>query len=269
MFKIGEFARISKVSIKMLRYYDEMGLLKPVFVDQETGYRYYSADQLVRLNQIIAFKACGFTLREIDALLQNTGDTERLIAELRLKKVEIEKTINVERERENHVQALLNGIVEKQPVGEYPVVLKAVEAIYVASVRGIVPDYNAQGPLWSVLGRHLAECKTKIGLPCFVLYHDSQVEDGVDVEVAEPLLASATPSDHVKVYTLPGAQMASTVHHGSFMTIRNAYTALTDWIDHGGYRLAGPHRELYLKGEWATDHPEEYVTEIQFPIVKR
>lgn len=269
MLKIGEFARLSKVSIKMLRHYDDIGLLRPFSVDADTGYRYYSADQLVQLNKILALKDCSFTLREIGSLLHHAETPERLIEELQAKEKEIARVIEQENERQRQIHWLIETIAQQKPAKDYAVILKEVEAIQIASVRGIVPDYTAQGPLWSVLGQYLGEHEAKIGLPCFVIYHDSVVEDGVDVEVAEPLLSMTPASDHVKVYTLPKTLMVSTVHRGSFQTIHRAYNALTGWLEQCGYRLAGPHRELYLKGEWATSNPEEYITEIQFPVAKQ
>jgi DNA-binding transcriptional MerR regulator len=70
VLKIGEFARVNQVSIATLRYYDHCGLLKPLALDPETGYRYYSLDQLPRLNRILALKELGFPLEQIAQLLE-------------------------------------------------------------------------------------------------------------------------------------------------------------------------------------------------------
>ena len=77
MFKIGDFSKFSRVSVKMLRHYDELGLLKPALVDPATNYRYYSADQLPRLNRIIALKDLGFTLEQVGRLFNAVFDLNK------------------------------------------------------------------------------------------------------------------------------------------------------------------------------------------------
>ena len=83
MLKIGDFSRLSRVSVKALRYYDEIGLLKPVEVDRFTGYRYYSAEQLPRLNRIVALKDLGLSLVEVSQLLDENLTSDRIAAMLR------------------------------------------------------------------------------------------------------------------------------------------------------------------------------------------
>ncbi len=71
LFKIGDFSQIGQVSVRMLRHYDELGLLKPAYVDRLTDYRYYSIEQLPKLNRLLALKDLGFSLVQIAALLNN------------------------------------------------------------------------------------------------------------------------------------------------------------------------------------------------------
>ena len=96
MFRIGDFSKFSRVSIKMLRHYDEIGLLKPVHVDPFTSYRYYSVDQLPRLNRIIALKDLGFTLEQITRLLDEGLSAEQIKGMLKLKRAEIEQQLQAE-----------------------------------------------------------------------------------------------------------------------------------------------------------------------------
>jgi DNA-binding transcriptional MerR regulator len=82
MLKIGEFATLADMSIKTLRYYDDIGLLKPVMVDPDTGYRYYEYSQLARAYRLSSFKNMGFALNEIAELLDNkmtAGPTRRFL----------------------------------------------------------------------------------------------------------------------------------------------------------------------------------------------
>ncbi|MDI3410804.1 helix-turn-helix domain-containing protein [Bacillus sonorensis] len=90
MFKISEFSNLSQVSVKALRYYDQIGLLKLTHIDAETGYRYYTANQLFPLNRILAFKELGFTLQQIIELMEENVSGEQIRGMFRLKKAEIE-----------------------------------------------------------------------------------------------------------------------------------------------------------------------------------
>jgi len=72
MLKIGDFARLGQVSVRMLRNYDELGLLTPAHIDQWTSYRSYTADQLARLNRIVALKGLGFSLEAVGSCSTRT-----------------------------------------------------------------------------------------------------------------------------------------------------------------------------------------------------
>jgi DNA-binding transcriptional MerR regulator len=99
MFKIGDFSKLSRVSIKALRLYDEMRLLKPIQVDQFTSYRYYCASQLPRLNRILAFKDLGFSLEQILKLLDEDLSLAEIRGMLRLKQAELQNYIETEQAR--------------------------------------------------------------------------------------------------------------------------------------------------------------------------
>ncbi|HLB47902.1 MAG TPA: helix-turn-helix domain-containing protein [Anaerolineales bacterium] len=105
MIKIGDFSKLSQATVKALRLYDEMGLLKPARVDNFTGYRYYSADQLPRLNRILALKDLGFSLEQIAQLLKDDLPVEQLRGMLKMKRAEIEQRLEDEQERLTRVEA--------------------------------------------------------------------------------------------------------------------------------------------------------------------
>src|SRR5512143_322161 len=113
MFKIGDFSKLSQVSVKALRYYDELGLLKPVEVDRFTGYRYYSADQLPRLHRILALKDLGLSLEQIAQLLDDDLPAAQLRGMLRLKQVELRAQMQEEQARLARVAARLNQIEQE------------------------------------------------------------------------------------------------------------------------------------------------------------
>ena len=98
MFRIGEFSKLTQVTIRMLRYYDEMGLLKPSQIDPRTNYRMYSVDQIPTLNKIIYLRDSGFNVAEI-AIALNNGEDNFIAEQLDKKHEEIEQAIQIEKEK--------------------------------------------------------------------------------------------------------------------------------------------------------------------------
>lgn len=270
MFKIGDFSKLSQVSVKALRYYDELGLLKPVEVDRFTGYRFYSADQLPRLNRILALKDLGLSLEQIAQLLDDDLPAAQLRGMLRLKQVEVQERVEEEQARLARVQARLRQIEQEGKMPTYEVVIKAVPAQRVASIRAIVPTYPDQDPLWRELEAYLKQQRIPATIPCFAMYHDADYrERDIEVEVCAPVETSAQGGNaRVKIYDQPAvATVASLVHRGPLQKLHEAYGVLMQWLEMNGYRVAGPNRDVYVHYTFPIrqDDPS-YVTEIQVPI---
>lgn len=269
MIKIGIFSKISQVSIKTLRYYDEMGLLKPVAVDRYTSYRYYEMSQLHRLYQILALKDLGFSLDEVGRLLSQEISNAELRGMLRMKREELRRTVQVETERLERVDARLRQLEQETKVMGANVVLKKIDPLLVAGARGIISTYSEQGRLWDTLGSALQQKGiTPVGA-CFTLYHNDEPE--IDAEVCEPVSGPVVLSSDVKVHELPAIdQAACLVHQGSFSTLGEAYNGLMQWIEQNGYRICGPIREIYLRppDQPGDQEAPETVTEIQAPVMK-
>ncbi len=271
MFKIGDFSKLSQVSVKTLRYYDEIGLLKPVEIDRFTGYRYYSASQLSRLNRILLLKDLGLSLDQIGRLLQSDLPPDQLRGMLKLRQAEIERSIEEEEARLARVAALLSQIErENANLSKYDVVIKKVASARIASIRDVVANYDAQGELWNELDMYLAQHNVKPVAPCLTIDHnDSYKEHDVDLEVCEVIDAALAATDRIRVYQLPAVEtMVCTVHHGPFNQLSNGYRALMQWAEANGYRFCDPSREVYLQvGSGGSADPSN-VAEIQIPVEK-
>jgi DNA-binding transcriptional MerR regulator len=268
MVKIGDFSRIGQVSIKTLRYYDAVGLLKPSQVDPSTGYRFYSFDMLPRLNRILALKELGLSLEQIKQLLEDDLSAEQLRGMLRLKQVEIQENLSREKEKLARVEARLEMIEKEHNMPNYDVIIKKVDPISVASVRDTIPSYPEQGPLWDELELFLAYHQIEPEGPCFSIYYSD--EPDVDTQVCEPVSNPFMEDQRVKQEVLDGVNMMATVvHNGPFITIGEAYQALIKWIDANGFRIDGPAREIYLHPAVNGSQTDPAtVTEIQFPVEK-
>ena len=282
MFKIGDFSKLSQVSAKTLRYYDEIDLLKPGEIDRFTGYRYYTMAQLARLHRILALKDLGLSLEQIRRMLDEALPAAQIHGMLKLKQAEIEQHIEDDQARLARVAALLRQIEQEDTMPTPEVIIKRIEPQRVAAIRDVVPTFAAQGQLWGELDAYLGQHHiTPIG-PCLTIYHDPEYrEHDVELEVCEPVARAVTGEGRVKVYELPAVKtMACILHHGDFQNVGETYNALLRWIETNGYRISGCNREVYLlavadphtqakyPADYLTDSDDKRVTEIQFPIEK-
>src|SRR5215467_9959510 len=225
MFKIGEFSRLSLVSVKALRYYAELGLLKPARVDEFTGYRYYSASQLTRLNRILAMKDMALSLEQIALLLDKEPTPDQIRGMLRLKQVELRQQLEEGQVRLARIEAWLQAFEQEAIMPAYDVVLKKVAPLQVAQVRGVAPSMEQIGPTLDglfdqVLGYISQHGVTAVG-PGTTLYYDSEHgEHNIAVGACMPFEGSLFDGAQVKVVELPAVEtMASVIHHGSFSTM--------------------------------------------------
>jgi len=277
MIKIGEFSKLVQVPVPTLRYYDQLGLLKPVQVDRFTGYRYYSAGQLPRLHRILALKGLGFSLEQIGAVLDEGLTPEQLRGMLRLRHAQISQQLVDMRGQLAEVEARLQQIEREDQLSAYDVILKWVEPLLVASVRAILPNHSAVGSLfgevYEAIGPHAGEAlgpHPEDGGQTLVLCYDTEFKQrDVDGAAAFMLRRRVPERARVKVHELPAAMMAATVHHGSYNTIGQAHEAILRWIEANGYRVVGPDRELNLYHTMPIRHDDaSYITEIQYPVEK-
>jgi effector-binding domain-containing protein len=271
MFKIGDFSRLSRISVKTLRYYDEIGLLKPVKVDQFTSYRYYSADQLPRLNYIIALKDMGLSLEEVATLVNNDLTPHQMRDIFVLKRGELRRRVNEEQRRLEQVEKLLGQLEKEGAMPDYQVTIKKLEPQLIASIRDILPTYGDVGPLYGEIFKYLGKkwVFKPAGSPMMICHDGEYKESDVDVEVAVPIGKNISGSDRVKVYELPGVEQAAcTIYKGPYEGISEAYNALMSWIEGNGYQIIGNDRELYLTDPNKVKDPSENITEIQFPVKK-
>jgi len=270
VFKIGEFSKLSHVTVKTLRYYDQIGLLKPAEVDRFTNYRYYSASQLPRLNRILALKDLGLSLDETSRLLDDDLPPEQIRGMLRLKQVEIQERLEEEQARLARVEQRLRQIEQEEAMSKQDVALKEIPAQAVASVRDVIPTYGHFDQLFGEAFAYLGQHRINPAGPPMGIYHDEEFrEQDADVEVAIPVSGAVPEGERVKPRQLPAVdEMACLIHQGGYDTIGGSYGQLMGWIEANGYRIIGPPREVYLRGPESGDDASSYMTEIQIPVEK-
>jgi DNA-binding transcriptional MerR regulator len=267
--KIGEFARVGQVSIATLRHYDQCGLLKPNALDPDTGYRYYSLDQLARLNRILALKDLGFPLEQIARLLEEDLSLDQLRGMFTLKQAQSQHVIDIEQARLTRIAARLRQIEQEGIMPAYEVLLKQVDPLLVASVRSIIPMGDDLGQHYGTIVAYLDQQHVQHSHLAILLLHSRYewYDDrmAIDVETAVLLPTALPGNEQINARTLPGGLMASTVHIGDDLSIGQAYAALYRWVKDNRYQVIDPPRLLRLQRSGYID-PNQYVTEVQLPV---
>jgi len=269
MFKIGDFSKLTMVSIRMLRYYDEMGLIKPAEIDMFTGYRYYSAKQITTLNLIVSLRDMGFNVADIAVAINEQSD-EKLKDILKQKKDEVKNNIKTEEEKLRKINATIKNLKKEKVNMNYNVTLKSVPSYKIISLRDTIPTYAAEGMLWVRLGQYIQDKNISCNNISYAAYHvESYIEGPVDVEVVvgvEKLLIDADGFTFKE--TEPIEQAASILVPGEYLNVAPAYNFLGKWIEENGYTICGISRQLPIKGPCNETNPNDYLCEIQVPVKK-
>jgi len=265
LLNIGDFARQGRVSVRMLRHYDSIGLLRPARVDASTGYRYYDAAQLPRLHRAVALKELGFTLEQVRAVLDEQVSVAELRGMLRLRRAQLQEQIASDAERLARVEARLLVIGMEGAAPSDEVTIKRVPEVRVATLSGLAAGYGPEsiGPVIQPL---FEEAQSRFdGAPAgspLAFYTDPPEGDGIVVHVAVPVAAGESV-DGFTMVDLPAIEAATIVHRGPMANVVHTGHSLNTWIAAHGYRSAGYFREVYH--HYGSGDPNGRRTELKEP----
>jgi DNA-binding transcriptional MerR regulator len=270
MLTIGDFARLGQVSPRMLRHYDDIGLLQPARVDPQTGYRHYDVTQLRQLHRLLALRDLGFTLEQVRSVLDDDPPVEQLRGMLRLRRAQIEQDIAEEQARLRRVEAHLHALEGTITMSSLDVAIKTTDPVRVAEASATAPGFGSDnlGPAFERLIpdvlTHLERAGVKPGIQ--IAWYDEPADDGSVVLHAGFDIGdqSCPETEHVRATELPRIKVASVVHRGSMDNVGTVYEALVRWIYDSGNELGGRSRELYHQWDYA--NPAAGVTELQMPV---
>jgi len=254
MYKISAFSKLSRVSVKTLRYYDDFGILKPIAVDEASGYRYYSAEQLLTVQRIIAYKELGLTLELIKPLLDTQATPQLVISTLERKRNELEHLIQEANRQINEIDHRIRHIDADVELNEKsPVALQTIAPQLVASIRDTIPRSNVC-LLLDELKRHVESLGEDPEETLTVLWYECDREDErTDIEVAIRIKREISSSDRVKVGHLPSLTQAATLVHSCdpYAHTCSSTHELALWMSVNGYRPSDtePIREVYLTSD--------------------
>jgi len=273
MLKIGDFSKLTHVSVRMLRYYDSQGLLKPSVIDSATGYRMYSAEQVPELQKIIMLRDLNFGVAETKELLQN-WNSARLIQSLHDKIKDIEQLIKIEQNRIGQIQSAIAHIESNKFDQYYNVTIKSIPAYPVISLRRKVDNHFEEEKLWAELMEFVSREHIEYDRSNqnnVAIYHDEEYLDSVvDIEVCLLVKRLGKNKDVFTYRTLdPVDKMACMMVYGSYENIAGAYRSFADWLDKNQpYAMDSTSRQVTIIDYQDTDNPEEYLTEIQIPLIE-
>lgn len=277
MLRIGDFSRLARVTIKTLHHYAEAGVLRPAHVDPQTGYRYYTADQLERLQQILMLKDVGFSLEEIGAAL-GEENRARLAVLLQEHRERLTRNIAEDQLRLKRLVTLSDDALDRSISATTAVVLREIAAIDVYAKRARVP--SVQGcitAMFEAAEAAVARHQARADASPFLLFHDSEWrEQDIDVEVCIPLSSTVPALTVRQVESAPRA--ACVTYSGNYDQTQTIYDAMLQWLDRNGLQICGPLREVYhrygaeqvdyaLPSQVLTTSSSEYVTELQVPVI--
>ena len=264
LYKIGMFAAMNHVTVKTLRFYEEQGLLTPVFINQENGYRYYELSQMAVIHQITALKMAGFTLDEIAHI--NAGADEEAVL-LRKKSELLAKIAELTRQI-----AVVDGYLSKKKTRlSAPVLIKTIPQTTVAFMRIRLESYDGLFDRMPEMGALMEKAGCECALPeyCFTGYPEPGYKDSdILVEICESVAEAKEETGALRFKTLPEIRAACIFHKGSYRTFSESYEAVLRYIEENGYEIAGEIRESYIDGVWNKDDESEWLSEIQVPVRK-
>jgi DNA-binding transcriptional MerR regulator len=271
MLRIGDFSKLSKVTIKALRYYDEVGLLKPHYVNYANGYRYYLPDQLNTICTIVAYKNLGFSLEEIKYLIFEGLTHEKILALLLGKQKQIQGNMSSENEKLIRINAFINKIKETRIMAE--IALKKLPEVIVASKRIIISKYSDLHQEAPAMGEKMKEHAAVCLEPeyCFNIYHDGEYkESDIDVEICEAVVDYCENKDGIIYKKMDSIDSAACIFHkGPYENLGESYAKVFKWIEENNYKISDHCRESFIDGCWNKENAQDWLTEVQIPVTKK
>ncbi len=266
--KIGEFSQLMQVTVKTLRHYEQKGLLLPDEVDEWTGYRYYSIDQMQKLQAIRDLQRLGFSLDEIKDLFEDNShipSIRQLTEKIKETEAQLKQLIN----RRNRLLDWRNTRKEMKTMEKFSI--QSLPEIIVASHREVLPDYAAIGSMCvEIIAPEMQRLGCKCPPPgyCFTVEHNREYKPtDLDIEYCEQVEEMGEDSAIIQFKRLPAVPKALCMKHvGPYERFYESYIEAFRYIEEHGYKPVGQFRTCYVDGVWNQEDPEKWLSIIQIPI---
>lgn len=270
MLKIGEFSALTGISIHMLRNYDKIGLLKPEQIDRMNNYRFYGEKQIVRANHIQVLKSLGFGLDEISKILMDGTLDDRIRTFLESKIREKEESLSITEKQIAQMRQALNEL-DAQNLYTLSVSVKSLPARRVVSLRDVIREFTEEGLLWERLDRACRVNGVRLAdvQYCMAMTHSVDFEKKlIDTEVFRIVEQVGPDIEGLRFSEMPETEAAVVAFQGIYSRIGDINSYIYHWIIENGYRISGKAFNVYYISPGNELNPENYVTEICYPIKK-
>ena len=271
MIKIGDFSKLSRVSVRMLRHYDELSLLKPIHVDKFSSYRYYSAEQLSVVSKIQVLKDMGFSLSVIKEILSAYSDNDSLRNYLKIQHSQMKQEVETAERRLLLLETALNRIGDDGFM-RHAVNIKDIPQRYVASLRKVIPSYQDEGMLWEQMTTEAKPQSIQMANPSYGLavFHDEGYKEAdVDVEIQIALTGTYKNTENVRFLTVPAVTVASAIVKGGYDQLTPVNESIAAWVVDNGYDFNGAMFCIYHISPGHDPNPDNWVTEVCYPVKKK
>ncbi|HYO42547.1 MAG TPA: MerR family transcriptional regulator [Candidatus Limnocylindrales bacterium] len=267
MLPIGQFSRFVGLSIRMLRYYDEHGVLSPARVDSDTGYRYYTVAQMYEGARIRELRDIGLPVAAIAAVVRSAGDADALARVLEAQRGQLVDDAARTERRLADIDRLIRSLAEASVTSSTTTLTRRTNPAHtIVALRTTIPTYADEGPLW---GRLMPAAMAAGAQPtgAGVTYHDSEFrESDCDVEIWLQVVAPVALPAPLTCREVPAQDVAMTTLRGDYAGFGAAAMALAEAMVAEGLAEAGPMSSRYLVGPTQVPNPADWVTEICIPV---
>lgn len=265
MFRIGEFSKMSKITIKTLRYYDEEGLLKPADIDKFTGYRLYTTNQLVKVHMLQSLRQLGLSIAEIKLILSEKVTLSDI---LQKRKAEIIAELENNNDQLARIEFILSG---EDNFMNYQAIIKELPECNIYSTTKIIKNYDDYFQLIPSIGEKVTSKYPDLNCStpeyCFVKYLDGEYkEKNISIEFCEAIDKLEDNFADIVFKKIPAVTAVSVMHKGPYSTLSKAYSYIMKWVEDNGYSITECPRESYIDGIWNKETDQEWLTEIQIPV---
>ena len=265
MYKIGDFSSMSKTTIKTLRYYEKEGLLKPVYVDLNTGYRYYETSQLMEISKIISLRQIGLSIKDIKNILNGYN----MVEILNKRKKELEDDLVLFNMELSKINYLLEGDNMKNEI-----FIKEIPSYVIYYCDGIISDFSKIPEFVLQAGEECAKVNPNLKCItpdyCYISYLDGEYkEKDIKIRYGQAVEKVGKETDRIKFKMMDAITAVCIYHKGAYDNLRDSYNIILKYIEDNGYEVIDNPRECYIDGCWNKDNEDNYLTEIQFPIKKK
>jgi DNA-binding transcriptional MerR regulator len=267
VFSIGDFSKITGLTVKTLRYYHEQGLLVPTYVDEQTGYRYYDRAKIETARIIAHLRSLDLSIDEVREILREAVEDADLRPVLERQKALLQSKIERDRKIVRSIHAFLTQEEEIEQImaeASFRVEEKTVDPVRIAGIR-MKGRYSDCGAAFARICRRFGRYVG--GKPMLLHYDHEYREDDADFEACIPV-RGGNPVDGISTRELAGGRCVALLHLGPYDQLGRSYARILEYVRQKGYEVVMPTREVYLKGPGMIfrGNPKNYLTEIQMLV---